>query len=365
MVPGTYVIDEPATAGWLLTGLDCVGQQASTVDIVGATATIGLAPGENVACTYTNSRRGPVKVLKTLTNGPTIVSGNVYTVGYDLAVTSESSINELYNLSDVLDFGTGTTIVSATLTTVDGPAPNVAGWDGVSQTQIQNQALINPSTVDANGHTYHVDVTFAVAGSMTVAARDCVLGADESGTGTLNTASVSSALGSNTSSDCGAIPNPLVSLGKTISAGPTRDAAGVWTIQYKVTVGNSGDWSRGVLVERHVRLRHRSHRDQRGSLHKPRRLDVLGDQRRGDDDGYATQCRRLARLHHHRHGHHCGEPTDERRLLERWRLRQHSLHHHQPRRAELRPSVPPSRRSPSSRRWSTMTAARCSQATSP
>jgi len=240
VAPGTYVIDEPATTGWLLTGLDCTGQQASTVGIVGGTATIGLAPGENIACTYTNSRRGPVKVLKTLTNGPTIVSGNVYTVGYDLAVTSESSINELYNLSDVLDFGSGTTIVSATLSTVDGPAPNVAGWDGVSQTQIQNQALINPATVDANGHTYHVDVTFAVAGAMSVAARDCVLTADESGTGTLNTASVSSARGSNTSSDCGPIPNPLVSLGKTISAGPTRDAAGVWTIEYKVTVSNSG-----------------------------------------------------------------------------------------------------------------------------
>src|SRR4029079_18446518 len=28
VVPGTYVIDEPATTGWLLTGLDCVGQQA-------------------------------------------------------------------------------------------------------------------------------------------------------------------------------------------------------------------------------------------------------------------------------------------------------------------------------------------------
>jgi uncharacterized repeat protein (TIGR01451 family) len=241
VVPGTYVINEPATAGWQLTGLACVGQQASTVDIVGSTATIGLAPGENIACTYTNSQRGPVTVLKTLTDGPTIVSGNVYTVGYDLAVTSGSTINELYDLSDVLDFGTGTTIVSATLTTVDGPAPNVAGWNGVSQTQIQSQALINPATVDPNGHTYHVSVTFAVAGSMTVAARDCILSVSESGTGTLNTASVSSALGSNTSSDCGVIPNPLVSLGKTISAGPTRDAAGVWTIQYKVTVANSGD----------------------------------------------------------------------------------------------------------------------------
>ncbi len=241
VVPGTYVIDEPAVAGWQLTGLDCVGQRGSSVDIVGSTATIGLAAGENISCTYTNSRRGPVKVLKTLTDGPTIVSGNVYTVGYDLAVTSESTINELYDLSDTIAFGTGTTIVSATLTTVDGPAPNVGGWDGVTHPQIQNQALINPATVDPNGHTYHVVVTFAVAGSMTVSARDCVLSIGESGTGTLNTASVSSALGENTSSDCGAIPNPLVSLGKTISAGPTRDAAGVWTIEYKVTVANAGD----------------------------------------------------------------------------------------------------------------------------
>jgi len=206
--PATYVVDEPAVAGWKLTSLECVGQVDSSVDIVGSVVTIGLMPGENVTCTYTNNRRGPVTVLKTLTDGPTLVNGNVYTVGYDLAVTSESTIDELYNLSDVISFGTGTTILSSALTTVDGPAPNVGGWDGVTDTQIQDQALINPTTVDPDGHTYHVVVTFAVNGSITSGARDCVLDEGETGTGTLNTASVSSALGQNTSSDCGVIPKP-------------------------------------------------------------------------------------------------------------------------------------------------------------
>jgi len=206
--PGTYVVDEPAVAGWKLTSLECAGQQGSSVDIVGSTATIGLTPGENITCTYTNNRRGPVTVLKTLTDGPTLVSGTVYTVGYDLAITSQSTIDELYNLSDVIGFGAGTTIESATLTTVDGPAPNVVGWDGVSQTQIQDQALINPASVDPNGHTYHVVVTFSVARSITDSSRDCVLDEREAGTGTLNTASVSSDLGQNTSSDCGVVPKP-------------------------------------------------------------------------------------------------------------------------------------------------------------
>src|SRR4029077_4819730 len=96
------------------------------------------------------------------------------------------------------------------------------------------------SSVDANGHTYHVIVTFAVAGAMTTAARDCVLVTGEAGTGTLNSASVSSALGSNTSSDCARIPDPVVSLHKTISAGPTRNADGTWTITYSVTVATTG-----------------------------------------------------------------------------------------------------------------------------
>ena len=241
VIPGTYVIDEPAIAGWVLTGLACVGQQDSIVDIAGPTVSIQLAAGENVDCTYTNSRRGPVQVLKTLTNGPTLVSGNVYTVGYDLAITSQSSVAELYDLADVLHFGTGTTIVTATLTTLDGPTPNVADWDGVDQTQIQDDATINPATVDADGHLYHVTVTFAVAGSMTTDARDCSLVLGETGTGTLNTASVTSALGANISSDCGVIPDPVVTLGKSISAGPTRNANGGWTIEYTVTVANSGD----------------------------------------------------------------------------------------------------------------------------
>jgi uncharacterized repeat protein (TIGR01451 family)/LPXTG-motif cell wall-anchored protein len=206
--PGTYVVDEPAVAGWKLTSLECVGQDGSSVDIAGSTATIGLTPGENITCTYTNNRRGPVTVLKTLTDGPTPVGVDMYTVGYDLAVTSQSTIDELYNLSDVIGFGAGTTIESATLATVDGPAPNVAGWDGVSQTQIQDQALINPESDDPDGHTYHVDVTFSVARSITDSARDCVLDEREAGTGTLNTASVSSDLGQNSSSDCGVVPKP-------------------------------------------------------------------------------------------------------------------------------------------------------------
>lgn len=82
VAPGTYVINEPAIDGWQLTGLECVGQQASTVDIAGSTATIGLAPGENINCTYTNSRLlADVLIVKsTSTPSPTVGSIVTYTL---------------------------------------------------------------------------------------------------------------------------------------------------------------------------------------------------------------------------------------------------------------------------------------------
>src|SRR3954454_943496 len=239
--PGTYVVTESAVPGWALVNLECVGQHTSTVGIAASTIVIGLGAGENIACTYTNSRRGPVTVAKTITNGPTLVNGNLYTVGYDLVVTSASTIAEHYNLSDALKFGAGTSVVSATLTNVDAPAPDVAGWDGVANTGIQNQAIINPPSVDPNGQTYHVTVTFSVAGAMTSAARDCVLAGAETGTGTLNSATVVSDLGSNTSTACGPIPEPIVTLAKAITAGPTRAVDGTWSIVYTVTVANTGN----------------------------------------------------------------------------------------------------------------------------
>jgi hypothetical protein len=52
LLPGTYTVTEDLS-GWALSGLTCLGGGANTFT-EGRTATIGLDPGEQVTCTFTN-----------------------------------------------------------------------------------------------------------------------------------------------------------------------------------------------------------------------------------------------------------------------------------------------------------------------
>jgi hypothetical protein len=57
---GTYAVSETAIPGWNLTGLSCVDLTGgTTTDLASGTATIGLANGENVACTFNNQQVSP------------------------------------------------------------------------------------------------------------------------------------------------------------------------------------------------------------------------------------------------------------------------------------------------------------------
>ena len=57
LAPGTYAVSETVPAGWDLTGATCSdGSNPASID---------LAPGENVTCTFENTKRGSLTVVKT------------------------------------------------------------------------------------------------------------------------------------------------------------------------------------------------------------------------------------------------------------------------------------------------------------
>jgi LPXTG-motif cell wall-anchored protein len=63
--PGTYTVGETVPAGWDLTGLTCSGTStAATIDLAGASASIPLAAGESAECTFTNTKRGSITIVK-------------------------------------------------------------------------------------------------------------------------------------------------------------------------------------------------------------------------------------------------------------------------------------------------------------
>ena len=66
--PGTYDVTQGAVSRWSLTGLSC--NTGETTNISTRTATIDLAAGENVICTFTDTRRLPdAKISKTASGG--------------------------------------------------------------------------------------------------------------------------------------------------------------------------------------------------------------------------------------------------------------------------------------------------------
>lgn len=63
LVPGSYSVTESVPTGWDLTNLSCVDPSGGTTT-AGATASIALAAGENVTCTFTDTKRGTIIVQK-------------------------------------------------------------------------------------------------------------------------------------------------------------------------------------------------------------------------------------------------------------------------------------------------------------
>ena len=66
VAPGTYAVNEVVPAGWKLTGLACNDADSTTNN---ATATIRVAAGEIVTCTWTDTKRGAIVVKKQSVGG--------------------------------------------------------------------------------------------------------------------------------------------------------------------------------------------------------------------------------------------------------------------------------------------------------
>lgn len=64
LAPGTYSVTESSTPGWALTGKTCDGEFGGT----NATVTVELSAGEEVVCTFTNTKLGSISGTKYTAN---------------------------------------------------------------------------------------------------------------------------------------------------------------------------------------------------------------------------------------------------------------------------------------------------------
>src|SRR5690606_24791765 len=186
-----------------------------------------------------------VTITKTVTDGPTS-TGNVneYTITYEIEVNNDSEALAFYDLSDTLKYGAGAIIGDVT-------AAYVAGGDGLNTLlnpaftgQTGNYLIVDNETVAAGAtDTYTVTVTFTVdLDEVTDQSADCELQEGERGTGLLNVAEVSDGVPSQNDEDCEDIPNPSVTIVKTVTDGPTSTGnVNEYTITYEIEVNNDSE----------------------------------------------------------------------------------------------------------------------------
>lgn len=110
-IPGTYTVTEAAASNWVLMDISCTGGANVTTNVSTATASIGLQPGENVSCTFANSKNGMITIAKHAVGG-------TQNDRFEFTGALAGSIPSGQTLSGT--FGVGTYSVSESV---------LAGWD--------------------------------------------------------------------------------------------------------------------------------------------------------------------------------------------------------------------------------------------
>lgn len=248
LAPGDYAVTELDLAGWSLTGVICLdGEGESTGSIDDAEATVAIASGETVTCTYTNAERGELTFDKSVKAGPVYNGDGTYTVTYELVVESDSNIPEPYDLEDALDFGAGIDVVSAS---VVGPGSVTleSDWDGEDHTRVATGAVIP----EQGKHTYAVTVVVDPPALITPAVADCTV-SDTEGTGLLNGGGIEFwGDGADSDDACAPVPISDLAIDKSVAdisvdfdpeKGPTQ-------FDYTIVVENLGpDPAEDVVLE--------------------------------------------------------------------------------------------------------------------
>jgi Prealbumin-like fold domain len=140
LADGVYSVTELATAGFDLTNLACTDASGGTT-VQGSTASIDLSGGETVTCTYTNTKRGSITIVKNTVGGDGTFNytGNT---GVSQLVTTNGSANQ--TVSNVVP---GTYTIAETVPT---------GWSLTSATCDADETI---GSIDV-GPGEHVTCTF-------------------------------------------------------------------------------------------------------------------------------------------------------------------------------------------------------------
>ncbi|WP_277515198.1 DUF7507 domain-containing protein [Cellulosimicrobium cellulans] len=181
-----------------------------------------------------------IEVDKSISAGPTPNGDGTWTITYDLVATNTGQAAGDYDVVDRLQYGDGVVVESAAITSApDGVEPE-AGWTGRGAAGSADNLVASGVTLEAGAtHTYQVQVVVSLDREVVTPET---LQCPEPGSGESGGLANSTELTHNgeTQGDDVCATLPLIDVTKTVSAGPTPNGDGTWTVTYDVVATNSG-----------------------------------------------------------------------------------------------------------------------------
>ncbi len=119
LAPGSYTVTETVPVGWNLSTLTCTDPTSNSTGNVGTlTATINLAAGESVSCTFTDVAQGSITIIKNTVGGDA-------TFGYTASAALGTSFN-ITTSGGTGNHGTTTGLSAGPYTVTESTMP--VGW---------------------------------------------------------------------------------------------------------------------------------------------------------------------------------------------------------------------------------------------
>lgn len=121
LAPGSYTVTEGAVASWALTNLICADPDSgSTVNLGTRVATIDLDAGENIACTYTNTKAATLQLRKSWVGA--IIDNAVNIPATSGFANNTAALASVANTATEIDNGTAVNVFPGNVGTLPAEA---------------------------------------------------------------------------------------------------------------------------------------------------------------------------------------------------------------------------------------------------
>ncbi|UFU03759.1 DUF11 domain-containing protein [Ruania suaedae] len=181
-----------------------------------------------------------IDVDKSVASGPTPNGDGTWTVTYDLVATNTGGVAGEYDISDQMTASGDLEVVSGSVTGApEGVTPS-ADWTGLGDAGAEENVIATGVELAAGGtHTYQVEVVIGLAEGAEGApvVTECSEVPSEGG-GLSNTAEIEH--NDLTADDAACVDVGIVIVDKSVSAGPTPNGDGTWTVVYDIVATHAG-----------------------------------------------------------------------------------------------------------------------------